>query len=99
MPERNNALAVTVNTTLLGAWVDNGFDCCPGWHTETEDAGWFGELWPAADGWRYEFHCTHTVVDPESSKRSGIGIATGRVGRRRLCTRRRRPRRKRATSG
>ncbi len=49
-------------------WTRGTFDCDKNIWTHTEaEAGWFGEVWPArdADGWRYAFHCRHTLPNPD----------------------------------
>ena len=48
-------------------WTRGTFDCDKNIRTRTEgEAGWFREVWPArdADGWRYAFHCRHTLPYP-----------------------------------
>ena len=57
------------NTDDTG-WTRGVFDCDKNtWTRDADldrDGGWYGEVWPDRDGsgWRYAFHCGHTVPDP-----------------------------------
>lgn len=49
-------------------WTRGVFDCDRNvWTRDANldrDGGWYGEVWPDHGGWRYAFHCGHTVADP-----------------------------------